>query len=927
MSEIEEKRKTAPAKETENILPGAVQTPVVGHVPRSGGLWRDLTAYWILGLCNIYGYVVMLSAAHDVLDKFPHQIPSDKPHERDCHLVSTGAILLADVLPAMFVKMIMPFVPFRVHFLVAVAVISSAAGFLLVAMAYFEWMAILGVVITSASCGIGDSTFLGYSSKFNKNVVSTWSSGGGAAGVIASVSYATLTEFRLSPSETMLVMLIFPFIEAMSFWVLLRKPQRAVASAITGALIEEQKPLIGFAQKFAYARTLVKYMMPLALGLFELVLFKNIFLDKASQYRWLNVAYRIGEFVARSSVNLCQFPKIWLMVVFQFMNLAYFFTEVTFFYTPSIWITFTIIVWEGLLGGGGYVNTFYRMSHEIPPARLQFAMATVVQADAYGIALAGFLAIPVHNAICSLPTLQLAQSSDIAPPNIVIIMADDMGFDDVSFRGAKEFITPNIDALAYHGKILHRLYAPPMCTPSRSALLTGLYPFHTGTQHYILLNQEPWGPLTNFITMPEVFQAHGYSTNLIGKWHLGMGHKQFTPTYNGFDYHYGYWGAFIDYYDKTSKMETPGFSLGYDFRRNLDLECDKGNNTYVTDLFTAEAERIIMQNSGSKPLFLLVTHLAVHTANEEDPLQAPEEEIEKFSYIPDIRRRKYAGIQKNSPWEGGTRVSGAIWAPVLQNQGSIFQQPMHVADWFATLAAAANIPLNKSLTLDGINLWTELVTSKTDTPPYPKREIVHSLDTQAEMYSYSKGQYKYIKGTSLEGRYDYHFSQRPKQIIDPREKYYYENIRQSAAFQALQKYDKKPLTNSRMHNLRVKASVQCEAKSLKPDSNCKPLEEECLFNIWKDPCERRNLGCLHKYDNIMKSMREDLLKLKATAVPPLTGRGSPEYDPSRYDCTWTNYLDIFPKNCRILDKLAKILFEVFSNAGQEDFKYNQEETI
>lgn len=94
------------------------------------------------------------------------------------------------------------------------------------------------------------------------------------------------------------------------------------------------------------------------------------------------------------------------MVVFQFMNLAYFFTEVTFCYTPSIWITFTIIVWEGLLGGGAYVNTFYRMSHEIPPARLEFAMSTVVQADAYGIALAGFLAIPVHNAICSLPVAE-----------------------------------------------------------------------------------------------------------------------------------------------------------------------------------------------------------------------------------------------------------------------------------------------------------------------------------------------------------------------------------------------------------------------------------------------------------------------------------------------------------------------------------------
>lgn len=99
-------------------------------------------------------------------------------------------------------------------------------------------------------------------------MVSTWSSGAGAAGVIGSVSYATLTELKLSPSETMLAMLIFPFLEAMSFWVLLRKPQRAAASAITGALIEDQKPLIGFAQKFAYARTLVEYMMPLGLVFF-----------------------------------------------------------------------------------------------------------------------------------------------------------------------------------------------------------------------------------------------------------------------------------------------------------------------------------------------------------------------------------------------------------------------------------------------------------------------------------------------------------------------------------------------------------------------------------------------------------------------------------------------------------------------------------
>lgn len=136
---------------------------------------------------------------------------------------------------------------------------------------------------------------------------------------------------------------------------------------------------------------------------FELVYFDNTFLDKAAQYRWLNVDYQIGVFISRSSVNVFQLNRIWLMSVFQFINVAYFVTEVVWYYTPSIWIVFVIVLWEGLLGGGAYVNTFYRMSKEISPAKRQFAMAMVVQSDSYGIALAGFLAIPVHNAICGLP--------------------------------------------------------------------------------------------------------------------------------------------------------------------------------------------------------------------------------------------------------------------------------------------------------------------------------------------------------------------------------------------------------------------------------------------------------------------------------------------------------------------------------------------
>lgn len=91
------------------------------------------------------------------------------------------------------------------------------------------------------------------------------------------------------------------------------------------------------------------------------------------------------------------------MSVFQFINVAIFLTEVITFFSPSIWIVFGIVFWEGLLGGGAYVNTFYRMSKEIPEHQRKFALGVVSVADSIGIGLAGVAAMPTHNALCSLP--------------------------------------------------------------------------------------------------------------------------------------------------------------------------------------------------------------------------------------------------------------------------------------------------------------------------------------------------------------------------------------------------------------------------------------------------------------------------------------------------------------------------------------------
>ncbi|XP_020291122.1 battenin isoform X1 [Pseudomyrmex gracilis] len=388
--------------------------------------WRNLIAFWILGLCNNYGYVVMLSAAHDILqDKFgdnenalntTDHTNATAPGMRSCNTISTGAILLADILPSLAIKITAPFLPFFVHARLATCVLFSAAGFLLVSLSTIEWLAILGVVITSLSSGLGEVTLLSYSNQFPKDVISTWSSGTGGAGIIGAASYAGLHTI-LSTGNTLLIMLIVPLLQAITFWCVLKHPAH-VKVPITKDGIESQEHIIKipkktFRDKINLVPGLLKYMIPLGLvylfeyfinqGLYELIKFDGIWLDHDSQYRWLQTDYQIGVFISRSSVNLITFDNIWIMSVLQFINVIILLFEAIYYYIPNIWIVFALVLWEGLLGGGAYVNTFYRMSTEIPRADREASLGITTMADSIGIALAGWLSMPVHNAICKLP--------------------------------------------------------------------------------------------------------------------------------------------------------------------------------------------------------------------------------------------------------------------------------------------------------------------------------------------------------------------------------------------------------------------------------------------------------------------------------------------------------------------------------------------
>lgn len=140
--------------------------------------------------------------------------------------------------------------------------------------------------------------------------------------------------------------------------------------------------------------------------------------------------------------------------------------------------------------------------------------------------------------------------------------------------------------------------------------------------------------------MPQYFKDSGYSTALIGKWLLGFYQPQYCPPNRGFDYYFGHLGILIDYFDHTMNMFDRNYSRGHDLRRNMDVV---KSPEYATDLFTSEAVNVIKTHDKKKPLFLLVNHIAPHAGNEDKILRAPEEEIAKFSYIPDIKRRTLAG--------------------------------------------------------------------------------------------------------------------------------------------------------------------------------------------------------------------------------------------------------------------------------------------
>lgn len=337
------------------------------------------------------------------------------------------------------------------------------------------------------------------------------------------------------------------------------------------------------------------------------------------------------------------------------------------------------------------------------------------------------------------------------PPNVVLILADDLGYADLGCQGCRDIPTPNIDSLATQGvRFTNGYVSCPVCSPTRAGLLTGRYQQRFGHE----FNPGPAAaasakfglPLTEK-TVADWLKEQGYTTGMVGKWHLGYGADQ-VPQKRGFDEFFGFLGGAHSY---------------------LDLQRDKGNRIlrgtepveereYLTDAFTREAIGFIERHK-TRPFFLYLSYNAVHT-----PMHASRRREERFAHIADPKRRTFATMlaalddgvgsvlrrlretrleqdtlifflsdnggptrsntSRNDPLsgykgqvlEGGIRVPFLVqWRGVLP-AGTAYDRPVIALDILPTAVAAAGGAIPADAALDGVNLLPYLKGRNAESP-------------------------------------------------------------------------------------------------------------------------------------------------------------------------------------------------------------------
>ena len=380
-----------------------------------------------------------------------------------------------------------------------------------------------------------------------------------------------------------------------------------------------------------------------------------------------------------------------------------------------------------------------------------------------------------------------AAQPEAPPPNIVYIVSDDQGWKDVGFHGS-DIKTPNLDRLAQGGARLEQFYAQPMCTPSRAALMTGRYPHRYGLQTAVIPSAGTYGLATDEWLLPQALKEAGYTTAIVGKWHLGHADRKYWPRQRGFDYQYGPLLGEIDYFTHSAHGTRDWF-------RNNEPVTEEG---YATQLLGTDAVKLIDRHDPKTPLFLYLTFTAPHA-----PYQAPQAYLDRYKHLTDPNRRAYAamitamddqigrvldalekrGMRENTLivfhsdnggprsakftgevdtskgtipadngpyrdgkgmlYEGGTRIVGLANWPGHIKPGSVVDEPIHIVDMYPTLARLAGAPPGKHKPLDGMDVWPTL----SDGKPSPRTEVVY--DIEPFRAAVRKGDWKLVWRTVL----------------------------------------------------------------------------------------------------------------------------------------------------------------------------------
>ncbi|OTB04547.1 hypothetical protein M426DRAFT_58371 [Hypoxylon sp. CI-4A] len=434
-------------------LPGSPSSSWALYRARLASIFQNadtsvLVAFWLFGLINNVLYVIILSAAQDL-------VGSDVPKG------VVGVVLLADVLPSFLTKLVAPYfihkIPYWLRTIAFVA--ASSVGMFMVALTPPEksvGVKMAGVIFASLSSGAGELSFLGLTHYYGHMSLAAWGSGTGAAGLVGAGLYVMFTDWiGFSVRHSLLASAFLPVVMLISFFLILPQgplrqgkgpheyqsipdegPERngttddddLPAANVTSSLLSPQpgttSPILETEGTDALrklktnvrrARSLFfPYMLPLLLvyvaeytinqGVSPTLLFpleSTPFGEYRDFYPMYGFLYQLGVFVSRSSIAFIRIKHLYIPSFLQVGNLVLLTLHALLPFLPSIYVVFVVIFWEGLLGGAVYVNTFAEIMENVPSSEREFSLGATSVSDSAGICIASLISMIMEARLCN----------------------------------------------------------------------------------------------------------------------------------------------------------------------------------------------------------------------------------------------------------------------------------------------------------------------------------------------------------------------------------------------------------------------------------------------------------------------------------------------------------------------------------------------